>query len=335
VPIDNMGVRLNFGALALAVIGLVVSPSKFLMRFVAVSAVIAIGSVFVSWVPPDRLPVPLLILMPTRLLNVNAMMFTALVVGLMGARRGRWWGRWSTVVLAVVLVAGRRSMLWEFLQQRASTFHIHGSIPLVRSLSPRSLSSLSAAVVHWRRHGGLIDVGMGDGSMTAVNTVRLLLAAAVFWIAAGPARHNDEHNTILRDRTNDVLFGAAAQGKGLLLTGGDLHLIQLRTRRPVLLEGGGLDGLAYSLQAAPAMDRILRDVYGVDLFNPPEEARHRGTVPPVFNRDVWQGYPPDRWRRIKAEYNVMQVLVPSDWALELPIVAQSRRYCSTKSHERV
>jgi hypothetical protein len=152
------------------------------------------------------------------------------------------------------------------------------------------------------------------------------MTAAVLWIAAGPVRALDEHNTILRDRTNDLLFGTVARGHGLLLTGGDLHLIQLRTRRPVLLAGGGLDGLAYSLEAAPAMDRILKDVYGVDLFNPPEEARFRGTVPPEFNRRVWQGFSSNRWREIKAAYNVTQVLVPSDWALELPITAQSRRY---------
>ena len=33
---------------------------------------------------------------------------------------------------------------------------------------------------------------------------------------------------IFLDRTNNSLFALAAQGHGLLLTGGDLHLIQLR-----------------------------------------------------------------------------------------------------------
>ena len=323
VPMDLMGVRLNFGALALALAGLVVSPAKFLMRFVAVSAVIAIGFIFVSWVPPDRLPTPVLILMPTRLLNVNAMLFTALVVGLTGAWRGSWWGRWSTVALAVVLVVGRRSLLWDFLQQRGLAVP-HPRIDSIGALALAAVLFLLASAFLWRRRA-LGDRTAAGGSMTAVNAMRILLAATVFWIAAAPALDNDEHNTIFRDRTNDVLFGAVARGRGLLLTGGDLHLVQLRTRRPVLLDGGGLDGLAYSLQAAPAMDRVLREVYGVDLFDAPDEARHRGTVPSAFNRDVWQRYPVDRWRQIKAEYNVMQVLVPSDWALDLPIVAQSRR----------
>jgi hypothetical protein len=337
VPLDAMGVRLNFGALALAVVALVMSrakglalsgiegPATFLMRFVAVTAAIAIGFIFVSWLPPDRLPLPLVILMPTRLLNVDAMLCSALVVGLLGTLHATWWGRWSTLALAVVLVAGRRSMLWEFLAQRGMEVP-HPRIDSVGALVVAAIFFVAASILLRRQTSAPRPAFATASAGRAVNTARVLLAAIVIWIAAGPARETDEHNTIFRDRTNDLLLGSVAWGKGLLLTGGDLHLVQLRTRRPVLLDGGGLDGLAYSLPAAPALDRILKEVYGVDLFNPPEEARNSGTVPPAFNRDVWQRYGVDRWRAIKAEYNVRQVLVPSDWALALPIAAQSRRY---------
>lgn len=324
VALDHMGVRLNAGALVLASIGLAVSPSKFLLRFIAVSAAIGIGFVFVSWIPPDRLPAPLLILMPARVLNVSAMLFTALVIGLIGGLRGPAWTRWATVVVAAALLAGRRSMLWEFLHQRGLDIP-HPRLDPMGALAGAALFFIAAAFVQrWR--GGEAAAAAEGRPTFAAGAVHAVLAIAVAWIAAGPVRALDEHNTILRDRTNDLLFGSVARGTGLLLTGGDLHLIQLRTRRPVLLDGGGLDGLAYALAAAPAMDRILEDVYGIDLFDPPEEARHRGSVPPEFNRRVWQGYSADRWRAIKAEYNVTQVLVPSDWALELPVAAQSRRY---------
>jgi hypothetical protein len=324
VAIDHMGVRLNFGALVLASIGLAVSPAKFLMRFIAVSAVVGITVVFVSWIPPDRLPAPLIILMPARILNVNAMLFTAMVIGLIGGLRGAAWTGWATVVLAAVLLGGRRSMVWEFLRQRGVDIPPPGLDPIGALVVAAVLSVVVALVLRWRSRA--MSHARAARPAIVISAVHVVLTSAVVWVAAGPVRALDEHSTILRDRTNDLLFGTVARGKGLLLTGGDLHLIQLRTRRPVLLEGGGLDGLAYSLEAAPAMDRILKDVYGVDLFNPPEEARFRGTVPPEFNRRVWQGYPTDRWREIKAAYNVTQVLVPSDWALELPITAQSRRY---------
>ena len=324
VAIEHMGVRLNIGALVLASIALSVSRATFLLRFIAVSAVVGIAFVFISWIPPDRLPTPLLILMPARILNVDAMVFTAMVIGLIGGLRRTAWSGWATVVLAAVLVVGRRSMVWEFLQQRGIDIPRPGIDP-IGALAVAAVLFVVAALFLRSRSRGIGDGAVGRAPM-ATSAIHVVMTAAVLWIAAGPVRTLDEHNTILRDRTNDLLFGTVARGHGLLLTGGDLHLIQLRTRRPVLLAGGGLDGLAYSLEAAPAMDRILKDVYGVDLFNPPEEARFRGTVPPEFNRRVWQGLSSDRWREIKAAYNVTQVLVPSDWALELPITAQSRRY---------
>ena len=64
---------------------------------------------------------------------------------------------------------------------------------------------------------------------------------------------------------------------GLLLTGGSLHLIQFRTRRPVLLDGGGLDALPYAPESGPEMQRVLLDVYGIDLLNPPPEAQYAGS----------------------------------------------------------
>src|SRR5207244_3985688 len=114
-------------------------------------------------------------------------------------------------------------------------------------------------------------------------------------------------------------------GQGLLLTAGDLHLVQLKTRRPVLLDGGGLDGVMYSLEAGPEMARILQDVYGIDLLNPPEEAIGAGRIPPIANQKMWEAYSPERWREIGRAFHVTQVLTYPDWTLNLPITAQSRR----------
>jgi hypothetical protein len=127
------------------------------------------------------------------------------------------------------------------------------------------------------------------------------------------------------DAAQRALFETAAAGEGMLLTGGDLHLVQLRTRRPVLLDGGGLDALPYALEAGPAMSQILREVYGIDLFRPPPQARGGGRVPPGVNRAIWERYSPDRWREIRRRYHVTQVLTNADWRLQgLPPLALSR-----------
>jgi hypothetical protein len=130
---------------------------------------------------------------------------------------------------------------------------------------------------------------------------------------------------LFRDRLHDPVFAAAAAGKGLLLTGDGFHLMQLRTRRPVLLDGGGLDGLVYSLEAAPAMDRILRDVYGVDLLHPSSpEGMWTAMIPPAINRARWESYSRQRWLEIRHTYNVTQVLTPPDWRLDLPTAARTQ-----------
>jgi hypothetical protein len=85
-------------------------------------------------------------------------------------------------------------------------------------------------------------------------TLLLLLAIAVaIWTRRGPRTPSS-----FVDRTNDCT-GTRGAGHGLLLTAGDMHLVQLQTRRPVLLDGGGLDRLPYSIAAAPQMVAILRD----------------------------------------------------------------------------
>jgi hypothetical protein len=141
--------------------------------------------------------------------------------------------------------------------------------------------------------------------------VAVLLLSAHAWLRV---------STVGRDGFGDAaeraLFETAAAGEGLLLTGGDLHLVQLRTRRPVLIDGGGLDALPYALEAAPAMDRILREVYGVDLFHPPPQARGGGRVPPDVNRAVWERYTPDQWREIRRRHQVTQVISNADWRLQ-------------------
>jgi hypothetical protein len=131
---------------------------------------------------------------------------------------------------------------------------------------------------------------------------------------------------VFRDRTNDALFATAARGTGMLVTGGDLHLVQLRTRRPVVLDGGGLDGLPYAVAGGPEMARILKDIYDIDFFNPPAEAHGIGMIPSSYNRRIWEAFSRDRWEQIRRAYNVTEVMTYNDWTLRLPIVAQNAHY---------
>jgi len=81
----------------------------------------------------------------------------------------------------------------------------------------------------------------------------------------------------------------------------------------------------YSLEAAPAMDRILREVYGVDLLDPSSrEGMWTATIPPVANQRTWEKYSRQRWLEIRHTYNVTQVLTPPDWRLDLPTAVRTQ-----------
>jgi hypothetical protein len=108
------------------------------------------------------------------------------------------------------------------------------------------------------------------------------------------------------------------------LTGSDLHLIQLTTRRPVLLDGLATDGLVYVPEAAAATARIMRRVYGVDL-----EALERtgdGGFEPDTGKTLWEQRTRAEWQAIANEFGVTGVLTYPDWTLNLPRVAASEQF---------
>jgi len=147
----------------------------------------------------------------------------------------------------------------------------------------------------------------------------LLLAAGLTWRVSAP------RETIFRDRTNDPFFATiAADRRGLVVTAGSFQLVQLYTRRPVLLDGGALDTMVYAPEGGPAAARILRDVYGIDFFNPPAELRSGSIVPHELCRAVWARYSREKWREIRRTYNVTQVVTRADYTLDLPMAAENQ-----------
>lgn len=333
VRFKSIGVMLNGCALALALIWLrwfahdLPRPATFVLRYVIVSAAIALGVALLSQLPPQRLPMPLLVLMPARWLNIAVVVNVALLFGLLGAYRQTVTAYLLAAALAVGLLLAERSWLWQLSVRawfdrawRLEDGHVFVLIQLV------SAGAVVLALIV-RRHAA--------GSVAArqrVLAIRVTMAVLVGVFAfAGVLSY-------LRSRAPDVaerfdeepsdrrLLAVARLDQGMLVTAGDLHLIQLRTRRPVLIDGGGLDGLPYALEAAPLTDRILRDVYDVDLFNPPPEAQGSGRIPPRYNRARWESYSLERWQQIRRRFGVTQVFTFSGWTLQLPTVIGSTHY---------
>jgi hypothetical protein len=202
-------------------------------------------------------------------------------------------------------------MLWTLLARPGwmpafpshGTTFVAGAIVLALAVASRRPERASSA--------GWLRVG---------TTAALIGAVAVAYRVPARGAH------IFIDRTNNVVLSAAAAGPGLLLTAGDAHLMQLRTRRPMLVDTGALDTIPYTPGSGPVLDRILRDIYGVDLFEPPPEVRGEGRLLERSHKRAWEESSREKWREIRARYRVSQVLTPAGWQLDLPIVAGDRRY---------
>ena len=318
VDIESYGVRLSAGLVILAaaadrVFRSTLSPgARVLLRVAAIGGAGALALAAWQSVSPSTLPDVILLAMPARLLNAGVFMAGALVIGLAGARRTRLADNLVLLFLAAGLVVSSHSLLWE----------LTGARPW--RLDPIAVATLAASlllILEWRGRGG------EPPAQSARRGVRIAIAATLAAAgvvgAADLARAWPRRTEIFRDRTNDPVFAAAAAGEGPLLTAGELFLIQARSRRPVLLDGGTLDTLPYALEQGPAMDRILKDVYGVDLFNPPPEARGGGRVPHEFSRRIWETWPAEKWQDLGRTYGVGQMIAPADWTIALPRAAAS------------
>jgi len=313
---ESLGVLLNAGALVLSSLWLMIGfadrlphPASFLLRLIVVIAALALSFVFVSWIPADKIPLVLVMLIPARLLNFNVMIYVALLFGLLGTHRKRLWSQILTLVLAGGLLLGGEARAVLVLEVVSLGLILFGVLTKLRERSgarsveiPPARSSAEAVAARFAR---------------VVSSAMLVWAIALTWRLPAVAPG-------FLDRTNDPLFAAAAaETKGLLLTSGSFHLVQLYTRRPVLIDGGGLDSLPYAPESGPAMDRILRDVYDIDLFHPPIMAKGGGVIPHIVNKTAWEKFSRERWLAIGRQYNVTQVLARSDYILDLPVAAEN------------
>lgn len=317
--LGNHAVHLNVLAIPLALAWLwlfrraIPDTARDLLRFLLASGALAMATVLLSWAPPERVPDVIHVLMPLRVLNIDSMMFAAVVLGLVGVYRATLTGQIAATALFAALLLTRESYFWRAMPRvRPITFFGRTERFEVLVVGAVIVTAL-AILMRWRAQR-LTELSR-TGSRIAFIRAAAIAAIAVSSFVYLPT---DLPRALrFRDRTHDPVFAAAAEEHGLLLTGNGLRMIQLRTRRPMLLDSSGFDGLAYSPEAAPAMLRILRDVYRIELLAPPSEPTE------VTNQRAWESYSLERWHEIQRAYSVTQVMTDSRWHLVLPLVAET------------
>lgn len=144
----------------------------------------------------------------------------------------------------------------------------------------------------------------------------LMLLCAYFGLSVG--RYPPWEEPAFSDRTNNQFWNKVEEQEGMLLADPGLFMVQARSRRPVLIDGGALDWLPYVPRAAPYVAEILSEVYGVDYFNPPQH--HRGRLDRSWSAEYWQELSTEDWQKLSRKYGFSNVLVTKKWIINLPVL---------------
>jgi len=245
--------------------------------------------------------------MPTRLLNFAALAWVPIVIGFSDRFRAQPVARLLLFSIAVLAVLAPQ-LPW--LPHYG--YWVFSVLPLVLVLQ---LATQRAAMAKASALDSRVDAVIAIAFGVAV------LAAIAPSVASAPARL-----AALRDRGNDAALEAASRTERLLLLGPGLGRIQLRTRRPVLLDPEALDMLPYVADGGAEIARIVSEVYGIDFFDPPRHAMHLAVIPTQPVRRIWQQRSTESWAELGARFGASHVLVRSMWRLRLPEVARTEFY---------
>jgi len=229
-----------------------------------------------------------------------------------------------TLVLSIINPADSRVM------QAALLTSISLALVWIISVQPRSVflgavwarlflraQEISQGIGFKRKPSSVMSLPAPVDQLTALFAVMLL--CAYFGLSVG--RYPPWEEPAFSDRTNNQFWNKVEEQEGMLLTDPGLFMVQARSRRPVLIDGGALDWLPYVPQAAPYVAEILSEVYGVDYFNPPQH--HRGRLDRIWSAEYWQELSTEDWQKLSRKYGFSNVLVTMKWAINLPVLASN------------
>ena len=131
-------------------------------------------------------------------------------------------------------------------------------------------------------------------------------------------------------KITDTALEAASTRKGMLLLSTAAPFpLQIPLRRPTPIDPGAFDGFLIAPESGPQLNNILVKIYGLNMFTPPVtyngKTRNPGIIPCVY-RKLWEERGVAEWTEIRKEFTVTDILTPSNWRLDLPLVAKSNTY---------
>lgn len=276
-------------------------PENFFlpMRILVITGVIGGFACVMSHVPPEMIPPRVMRIMPTRILGINSIVLMPLLVGMYAYYKDDVVHQLNLFALMVVLTL-------------ILTLH-----PVYWGRILMLVITLSAAISVLRMANGSSLAGFKPSRLMLGTVIVLLLTVTAEAVKAGSSWESNRND--MRDWRSDPMFAKIHAGNGVLLVGPHIiGFMQLYVARPVY-PGLMFVGLPYVPEAGPPMDAPLKEIFGVDLFNPPEESRRERDLPIGDVRVLWEARTLEEWQKIKARYNLTDIFTYGDWKLQLPV----------------
>jgi hypothetical protein len=304
---------------------------SFVAKLIAVSGVSSLLLGGMTHISPENQPIPLLMLMPGRYVNINNILFGALLLGILTYRENQP-SKINKCVFLLFLVGNFFPfhlkildifvvMLWfaylslkdySFIQKNLSCFNC-----VISNERNRILSFLTK---------GTRFVFIQKKTVSYVSLIISGIVIYMFTIIVSHAYYGQPFlkQYDFKDWRSDAFYSIVSEKKGFLLITSDFSLISLITRRPILVDPSAIDYFAMVPESGGALDNILRKVYGVSfLIPPPLSLQHSGEIPSELHRELWEKRTIGSWQDLRAEFNITGVLTKSDWKLLLPVAARN------------
>jgi hypothetical protein len=356
VPFDwpvMLATVVGVAAAARLVSGTTGASERILTRVATAALLVGLSAGFAAR-PTLGVPGLLLTLMPSRFLNVLILGSIPLAVGwlwssgttgrlaLAALTAGFWLLKGdseSTLKLMAVGTASSLALRTTSWREASSVLGAAAALGLAAAVAVLAGFSIDDEAVRWLSAAPFFvalaaarAAIVGRPGWLAVPGLRLARAASAIGLAAlalwagralaSQALHSPARYLALATPSADGALVALARGEGMVALGPDSYLIQLCTRRPVLLETGALDFIPYVPEAGPEVVRILRVLYARDYFRPSDH----GLIDAESVARVWSGRSTGEWRAVARELGFREILVAAGWHLALPEVARSDGY---------
>jgi hypothetical protein len=276
---------------------------KFLLRAFSAIAILGIFFTLLGWLLTGHIIPP--VLMPSKLLNFAAFGAMALLIGLLAVQEDNIY-RYLLAAMVVI------PLVW---------YGVERNMDIIK---PLVIFTLITSIVLIFRQGGKI----GRSQQNPLVLLDIVIISVLLVVLAGGllkgALQAKERFALLTNWTDDKVYSEASKSKGMLLTPFEMRLVQLRTRRPVLLDA--LNQIPYVPESAEPINNILQKIYGINLLAPPDQRSNvvqSGELLVNINKTIWEQRSYDEWLKIAHEFNVSDVIAYKDWKLRLPIVVDN------------